>query len=89
MFNGFAEKKTIEGEGTDAACGEHAPYGPNARWMQQLRQQGHAPQGLPEMRILQRKADPEARGDFLIHDLSPFLPFYIILQEVAQYGRAV
>ena len=31
MCNGFAKKKTIEGEGTDAARSEHAPYGPDAR----------------------------------------------------------
>jgi hypothetical protein len=34
--------------------------------MQQLREQDHATQGLLEMRILQGKADPEARGDGVI-----------------------
>ncbi len=60
---GFAEKKNITGQGTPASHCKHAPRRPDTRGMQQLREPGHASPGVPQVRVLQGKTDPQAGRD--------------------------
>ena len=57
------KRRISTGKGTQATLGEHASRGSDPRRMQQLREQGHAAQGLSQMRLLQGKADPQAGRD--------------------------